>query len=124
MIREFEEYLSVIDKKENKDKFASVLKWVINNYPKLEQRIAWNTPVFQVNDTFIVAFAASKAHFSVNVEIYTKNKFEDEIKAAGYETTAGLFKIKYKDEINFKLLEKLIDFQIKDKAECKTFWRK
>lgn len=124
MKKEFEELLATIDNKDNREKLASVFKWVIKKYPELEQRIGWNTPIFQKNDTFIVAFAPAKAHFSVNVEVYTKNKFEDEIKAAGYECTAGLFKIKYKDEIDFKLLEKLIDFQIKDKEGYKSFWRK
>lgn len=33
-------------------------------------------------------------------------------------------KIKLEDDIDYVLLTRLIDFNIKDKAECKTFFRK
>lgn len=34
-----------------------------------------------------------------------------------------LAKIKWNDKIDYDLLERLVIFNIKDKAECKTFFR-
>lgn len=123
MIKEFENYLEKMTNIDQREKFEEVLKWVMKKYPKLEQKYGWNVPMFMDHGTFIIAFATAKDHFSVNVEILTKDKFEAEIKEAGYDCTKGLFKIKYSQDVDYKLLAKLIEFNIKDKADCKTFWR-
>ncbi len=49
--------------------------------------------------------------------------FEEDIKNANYDHTKELFRIQWKDPVDYTLLEKLIDFNITDKADCQTFWR-
>ncbi len=51
-------------------------------------------------------------------------KFSNKIKESGYEQSLELIKIKLGDPINFSLLSEIVSFNIEDKKECKTFWRK
>ena len=50
-------------------------------------------------------------------------KFADEIAEAGYSSTKGLFRIKWNEPVNYQLLEKIIKFNIQDKADYTNFWR-
>lgn len=50
--------------------------------------------------------------------------FADEITQAGYSATKGLFQIPWNEPVNYELLEKMIEFNIQDKAEYTNFWRK
>ncbi|AXF58032.1 hypothetical protein DT065_16180 [Salicibibacter kimchii] len=50
--------------------------------------------------------------------------FANEIKQSGYSSTNSLFRIPWNEQVNYELLEKIIEFNIQDKAECTTFWRK
>jgi len=43
---------------------------------------------------------------------------------AGYDHTKQLVRIKWDSPVDFSLLEKMIEFNILDKADCSTFWRK
>jgi len=51
-------------------------------------------------------------------------QFEDEIVQAGHDHTKELVRFKWNSPVDFSLLEKMIEFNIADKAECTTFWRK
>ena len=46
------------------------------------------------------------------------------IKASGYARTKGLAKIKWTDEVDYDLLAKMIEYNIEDKKDCTTFFRK
>ena len=50
-------------------------------------------------------------------------QFADDIAQAGYSATKGLFRIKWKEPVNYELLRKMIEFNIQDKAEYTDFWR-
>jgi uncharacterized protein YdhG (YjbR/CyaY superfamily) len=43
---------------------------------------------------------------------------------AGYDHTKELVRIKWASPVDFSLLEKMIEFNIADKTDCSTFWRK
>lgn len=50
--------------------------------------------------------------------------FADDIAQAGYSATKDLFRIPWNEPVNYELLEKVIEFNIQDKADFSTFWRK
>lgn len=43
---------------------------------------------------------------------------------AGYDHTKELIRIRWESPVDFSLLEKMIEFNIMDKGDCSTFWRK
>ncbi|PSK04625.1 hypothetical protein C7R92_26750 [Brevibacillus porteri] len=47
--------------------------------------------------------------------------FSDEIVQAGYDHTKELVRIRWDRPVDFSLLEKMIEFNILDKADCSTF---
>lgn len=120
----FEKYLAGIDNPDHRERMDKVLTWVTNKYPKLEPQIKWNTPMFSNHGTFIIGFSTAKHHMSISPEEVGIARFADDIKQAGYTSTKGLFRIQWKEQINYELLEKIIEFNIQDKAEYTTFWRK
>ena len=79
--------------------------------------------MFTDHETFIIGFSVSKQHLAVAPEKAGINRFSEEITQAGYDHTKELVRMKWKQEINFSLLERMIEFNIADKAECSTFWR-
>ncbi|QUW21942.1 iron chaperone [Sporosarcina sp. Marseille-Q4063] len=119
----FEKYLAGIDNPDHHDRTKEILAWVSNKFPNLEQQIKWNTPMFTHNDTFIIGFSTAKHHLSVSPEPAGISQFSDAIKQAGYSATKGLFRIKWNEPVNYELLEKMIEFNIQDKAEYTSFWR-
>lgn len=100
-----------------------IFNWIVDTFPNLEVRIAWNQPMFTHKGTFIIGFSAAKNHISVAPEEVTIEKFKDQIIGAGYSHTKGLFRIPWNSEVDYKLLQDLIQFNIQDKAGYTKFWR-
>ena len=101
-----------------------VLKWVAAGFPNLKPKIAWNQPMFTDHGTFIIAFSAARNHMSVAPEGAVINKFSEEIIKSGYEHSKRLFRIPWDSPVDYALLKRVIEFNIKDKADYKVFWRK
>ncbi|WP_339309391.1 iron chaperone [Paenibacillus sp. FSL k6-2145] len=120
----FAEFIARIDNPEHQARTEEVLNWITEKFPKLKQKIAWNQPMFTDHDTFIIGFSVSKQHLAVAPEKAGINRFSEEITQAGYDHTKELVRMKWKQEIDYSLLERMIEFNIADKAECSTFWRK
>ncbi|MCL6658743.1 MULTISPECIES: iron chaperone [Paenibacillus] len=120
----FAEFIARIDNPEHQARTEEVLNWVTEKFPNLKQKIAWNQPMFTDHETFIIGFSVSKQHLAVAPEKAGINRFSEEITQAGYDHTKELIRMKWKQEIDFELLERMIEFNIADKAECSTFWRK
>ncbi|MDQ0656479.1 iron chaperone [Paenibacillus sp. W2I17] len=120
----FAEFIARIDNPEHQARTEEVLNWVTEKFPNLKQKIAWNQPMFTDHDTFIIGFSVSKQHLAVAPEKAGINRFSEEITQAGYDHTKELVRMKWKQEIDFSLLERMIEFNIADKAECSIFWRK
>ena len=49
--------------------------------------------------------------------------FTDEITKAGYDYSNQIFRMKWKQEFDYDLIGRIIQFNIDDK-DSKTFWRK
>ena len=120
----FVEYLARIDNPQHRARMEEVLEWVTKRFPNLLPKIAWNQPMFTDHDTFIIGFSVAKQHMAVAPERAGINHFSDEIVQAGYDHTKELIRIRWDSPVDLSLLEKIIEFNILDKAECSTFWRK
>ncbi|MFI8684886.1 iron chaperone [Rossellomorea sp. NPDC077527] len=120
----FSSYLNGIDHPDHRNRMEEILTWVASTFPQLEPAIKWNTPMFTDHGTFIIGVSTAKQHVSVAPEEVTMVHFADRIKVAGYSATKGLFRMPWKDPVNYALLEDIITYNIQEKAELTSFWRK
>ncbi|MBC1210652.1 iron chaperone [Listeria booriae] len=120
----FEEFIGNIENPEHQVRMAEVLAWIETEYPDLGQRIAWNQPMFTDHGTFIIGFSVSKKHMAIAPEGEGMARLADAIAASGYPTTKMLIQMPWDKPVDYTLIKTIIDFNIADKAECTTFWRK
>lgn len=120
----FAEYLERINNLQHRSRVEEVLGWIINNFPNLTPKIAWKQPMFTDHGTFIICFSVAKQHMSVAPEKVGIQHFSDDIVKSGYEYSKELIRIPWDGPIDYSLLKKIIEFNILDKKECSTFWRK
>lgn len=120
----FTEYLSEIDNPQHRNRTEEILAWIAREFTNLEPKVAWHQPIFTDHGTYIIGFSVAKHHLAVAPENAGINHFSDEIVQAGYDHTKQLVRIKWDSPVDFSLLEKMIEFNMLDKANCSTFWRK
>ena len=77
--------------------------------------------MFTDHDTFIIGFSVAKLHLAVAPEREGINHFSDEIVQVGYDHTKQLMRIQWNSPVDFSLLEKMIEFNIFEKADCSNF---
>lgn len=122
-MNEFAEYLSAIDDPDHRERVEEVLNWIMETYPHLAPRVAWNQPMFTDHGTFIIAFSTAKKHMAVAPEKAAIDRFEEDIKAGGHSSTQHLIRMSWGRPVDYALLRKLIEFNIEDKADYEKFWR-
>lgn len=120
----FADFLAGIENPEHRARTEEVLNWVAGKYPKLGTKIGWNQPMFTDHGTFIIAFSVAKKHLAVAPERTGISHFSDEIVRAGYDHSNDLFRIPWDRPVDYSLLEKIIEYNISEKVDCTTFWRK
>lgn len=120
----FAAYLARIDNLQHRARTEEVLTWVAGKFPSLAPKIAWNQPMFTDHGTFIIGFSTAKQHLAVAPEKAGIRQFLDDIEQAGYDHTNELVRIRWDGPVDYSLLERMIAFNIRDKADCSTFWRK
>ncbi|MCC5892196.1 iron chaperone [Exiguobacterium sp.] len=119
----FDDFLATIDDPEQRAKLDDVFNQIREKFPELDERIAWNQPMFTDHGTFIIAFSVAKAHIAVAPEAVALEHFAGRIKDAGYTQTKQLFRIKWGQAVDYGLLNDIIAFNIQDKADQTSFWR-
>lgn len=119
----FKDFIEGIQDESKKNKLITIFEFIVNKFPNLTPRFAWNQPMFTDHGTFIIAFSVAKNHISVAPEAKAIQKFKEQIEKSQYECSSMIFRIKFTQEIDFLLLEKIIEFNIIDKAEHSKFWR-
>ncbi|WNS44691.1 iron chaperone [Paenibacillus sp. MMS20-IR301] len=119
----FEEYLAKIDNPVHRAELEEVLAWVLEQFPDLAPRIAWNQPMFTHHGTYIIGFSVAKPHMAVAPEKAGMDHFADKLKLAGLDHTKLLIRMKWSNPVNYGLLREIIEYNIADKADCTTFWR-
>ena len=120
----FEPYLEKIEDKAQRNRLEEILRWISKEYPELAPKIAWNQPMFTHHDAFIIGFSIAKKHLAIAPEKVVIDRFSEKIKDTGYNHTQQLFRIEWDQPINYQLIKEIIDYNIIEKAECTTFWRK
>lgn len=123
-MKEFTEFKAGIDDPLHRERMEEAFTWIKSKYPNLKPELKWNQPMFTDHGTFIIGFSISKKHLAVAPESVTISHVEEDIMKAGYDYTKELIRIPWNRPINYALLEKMIEFNIWDKADCSTFWRK
>ncbi|MFS0728196.1 iron chaperone [Paenibacillus sp. 1P07SE] len=122
-MEEFAAYLASIDNPDHRSRVEEVFAWVFRTFPELMPKVAWNQPMFTHRETYIIGFSVSKQHMAVSPEAAGIIRFTEEIGKAGFKHTNQLVRFPWNRPFDFELLEKMIAFNIEDKANCKTFWR-
>ena len=120
----FRDFLAKIDNQDQQARLEQILQWVLDNYPQFETRIAWNQPMFTDHGTFILGFSVAKKHIAIAPESVAMVAFNDQIEAAGYTHGTNMFRIMSDQEVNYQLLQAIIDFNVADKKDLTSFWRK
>ena len=120
----FTAYLETMGNPVQRARMEQLLSWVMEKFPDLTPKIGWNQPMFTDHDTYIIGFSAAKQHLAVAPEAAGISRFADDIAKAGYDHTNLLMRIKWERPIDYSLLARIIEFNIEDKADCSTFWRK
>ncbi|MEK4851433.1 iron chaperone [Paenibacillus sp. FSL H7-0756] len=119
----FAEYLAKIDNPVHRGTVEEVLAWVLQEFPQLEPRIAWNQPMFTDHGTYIIGFSVAKGHMAVAPEKAGMDHFEEVLKQGGVDHTKLLIRMKWTNPVDYGLLKQLIEYNIADKADCTSFWR-
>ncbi|SDK41054.1 iron chaperone [Lacicoccus qingdaonensis] len=122
-MKTFQDYIETIDDMTHRRQFEEVIEWINKNYPDLDRVIKWNSPMYTMDDTFILGIDSAKKHMSISPEGKTMGIFKEEVEQAGYSQTNGLFRIKYSETVDYDLLKKMIDYNVEDKKGYEKFWR-
>ncbi len=120
----FDDFLGQIENEQHRSFTKEVLDWVLKHYPNLVFRIGWNQPMFTDHGTFILGFSVAKKHLAVTPEQAGIKHFASEFEQAGLSYSSMIVRFPYDRPFNFELLAKMIEFNLEDKKDCTTFWRK
>ncbi|MCE4956535.1 iron chaperone [Macrococcoides caseolyticum] len=123
-MHQFDPFFNKLEDVNHLGKAQALFEWIEKTFPQLEREFKWNTPMYSDHGTFILGISSAKAHLSIAPENQTMARFKEKIEKAGYQQTAGLFKIKWNQAIDYPLIKEIIEFNIEDKQEVTTFWRK
>ncbi|MCG7337982.1 DUF1801 domain-containing protein [Staphylococcus sp. ACRSN] len=120
----FKAFIDSLEKDDQKETMTQLFHWIQETFPQLDTTVKWNQPMYTDHDTFIIGFSKAKQHFSIAPETKAMDAFSDRIDKSGYAQTNNLFKIKWTQDIDYDLLKTIIQYNIDDKQECTSFWRK
>lgn len=121
---DLQKVLNKIDTDEHRRQFSQVITWIAKNYPEFDMAIKWQQPHFEYKGTFIIGLNTAKKHISFFIEKAGIRQFEEAFKKNGYDYTESIYKVKWTDDMNYDLLKEVIDFQVEDKKNLTTYWRK
>lgn len=122
-MKDFSDFLKGIDEPDKRERMGTILNHIKEKFPQLNEEIKWSKPMFSDHGTFIIGFSISKGHIAVAPEAVVIRLFEKELEEAGYSHTQGLFRIKWTDEVDLDLIDKIIEFNIEDKKDMTKYWR-
>jgi hypothetical protein len=123
-MKTLQDFLDKIPDEDHQERLKHVIDWVSETFPDLALEIKWSQPMFTHNGTFIISFSASSQHFSVAPERQVLEEFRDKLTEAGYSHSKALFRIRWNQDVNYALLQEIIERSIEFKKGSKTFWAK
>lgn len=122
-MQDFKDFLNTIDDPEKRLKMENILMHIRENYPQLKEEIKWHQPMFSDHGTFIIGFSLAKNNIAVAPEAAVIRHFEQEILKAGYTHTQQLFRVKWTDEVDYDLLDRIVKYNIEEKKDMTKYWR-
>lgn len=123
VIEFFEKWLSSISNETHRLRAAEVLRWVTDEFPQLEFRLAWRQPMFTHHGTFIIGFSPARNHLAFAPEGEGISRFAAELDRRDLSYGAKMVRLPWDRPIPFNLLREVIQFNIEDKAGVTSFWR-
>ncbi|HEY4556630.1 MAG TPA: DUF1801 domain-containing protein [Enteractinococcus sp.] len=123
-MKTLQDYLAKIPNEDHQARLKHVIDWVLENFPEVRLEIKWNQPMITHNGTFIISFSASSQHFSVAPERQVLDEFRDRLTEAGYSHSKALFRIQWTQDVDYALLEDIIERSVEFKKGSKAFWAK
>lgn len=108
---------------EDQTKLHELFDWIETSWPQLKPAYKWHQPMYTDHGTFIIGFSSARNHISVAVEKKTLDHFTPEIEQAGLSYGKMLFRMAKNKPFPKDLLRAMIDYNIDDKKNVKTFWR-
>lgn len=122
-MKDFNDFLISIDESDKRERMDIILNHIKEKFSHLKEEIKWSQPMFSDHGTFIIGFSIAKGHIAVAPEAAAIRQFEKEIEKAGYSHTQELFRIKWTDDVNLDLLNRIVEFNIEDKKYMTKYWR-
>lgn len=116
-------YINKITDNFQRERFESLLDWTQNTYPEFKLEYKWNQPMFIYKGIFMISYTISKKHISVAPEGYVMDLFRESISQVGYDHSLKIFRITWKQEVNYALLKSIIDFKLEDRQGETNFWK-
>lgn len=120
----FKPYIDSMGDEQQKQRVIDLLSWITSSFPQLVGKIAWNQPMFTDHETYIIGFSISKQHCAISPELAGIEHFSDDIIKAGYDHTKMLMRVRWDQAMPYALIQSMIEYNIQDKKELKSFWRK
>ena len=114
-------YFEKIENIEHRKVLSDTIQHILETFPTLQTRIAWNQPMITDHGTFIIGFWAGTKHFSVAPESTPRKQFFDEY-SKKYTYGKKIFRIEWDGEVDYDLLDRLVAYTIEFKKDCTTFW--
>lgn len=120
----FDDYLATITNEEHQKITRDVLNWVRENYPDMTERIAWSSPTFVAHGTHIISFKHTKKHLAVSIEGKAVRHFAETFDKNDLNYGTMNVNFPWKTPINLSLLKDIIDYNLEDKKDLTSYWRK
>ncbi len=117
-------YFNKIDNQVNKEIYMNLYNKILIKFPMLEVKYAWNQPMFNYNESFIIAFTTAKNHISIGIDKTPMLFFKDDLEKSEYKLLKKGFNINYTQAIDEELLFKIIEFSIDFKKDATTYFEK
>ena len=89
---------------------------------KIEEKLAWNLPVYAVDDTRLWMLQNFKNHCSLRFPPRFFGSRKAEVEAAGYEAGDGFIKLPYDREIPTKLCQALMKARLAEYEATGAGW--
>ena len=83
--------------------------------PRATETISYGIPTFNLNDTYLVYFAAWKNHLSVYPAPVAHDDFRKEL--SNYKTAKGTVQFPYDKPLPLDLITRIVKFRVRDNTE-------
>ena len=123
-MEEIDNYIAAVENEDHRKRTKEVFEWIKAHYPHLDEVFKWRQPTFTDHGTFIISLDVTQKHLGICPEKRGIQVFADEIRNRGFEHGSMMIKFPWKQPMDYELLASLIDYNVEDKKDTETYWRK